>query len=65
MKNTNLFFPGFHLSTLRKNPKPKAQKLADHLDKLKQHSISQLGEYFDRFIQKHIWKIMLKVSLAV
>ena len=52
MKNTNLFLPGFHLSTLRKKPKSKAQKLADHLDKLKQHSISQLGEYFDRFVSK-------------
>ena len=53
MKNTNLFLPGFHLSTLRKKPKSKAQKLADQLDKLKKHSISQLGEYFHRFIPKH------------
>jgi len=52
MKNNNLFLPGFHLSTLRKKPRSKAQKLADHLDKLKQHSISQLGEYFDQFIPK-------------
>ena len=56
MENTNLFLPGFHLSTLRKKPKSKAQKLADHLDKLKQHSISQLGEYFDRFIPKQYLK---------
>ena len=52
MKNTNLFLPGFHLSTLSKKPKSKAQKLSDHLDKIKQHSISQLGDYFDRFIPK-------------
>jgi len=52
MKNTNLFLPGFHLSTLRKKPKTKAQKLADQVDKLKKHSIFQLGIYFDRFIPK-------------
>ncbi len=52
MKNTNLFLHGFHLSTLSKKPKSKAQKLAGHLDKLKQHSISQLGEYFNQFIPK-------------
>jgi len=52
MKNTNLYLPGFHLSTLRRKPKSKAQKLADQIDKIKQHSISQLGEYFDRFIPK-------------
>lgn len=52
MKNTNLFLPGFHLSTLRKKPKSNAQKLADQIDKLKKHSISQLGVYFDKFIPK-------------
>jgi hypothetical protein len=52
MKNTNLFLPGFHLSTLRKKPISKAQKLAVQIDKIKQHSISQLGKYFDQFIPK-------------
>jgi len=52
MKNTNLFLPGFHLSTLSKKPKSKAQKLTEQLDKLQKHSISQLGKYFDRFIPK-------------
>ena len=50
MKNTNLFLPGFHLSSLRRKPQNKAQKLALALDKIKKHSINQLGEYFNQFI---------------
>ena len=54
MKNTNLFLPGFHLPTLRKKTKSKAQKLADQIENLKQNSISQLGIYFDQFIPKRL-----------
>lgn len=56
MKNTNLFLPCFHLPSLCKKPKFKAQKPAKYLDKLKQHSISKLGEYFNQFIAKQLLK---------
>ena len=35
MKDTTLILPGFHLSTLRKKPQTKAQKLTQALDKIK------------------------------
>ncbi|MCF6318709.1 MAG: hypothetical protein L3J83_05455 [Proteobacteria bacterium] len=50
MKNTTQLLPGFHLFTLRKKPKTKAQKLSEKIEKLKQHSISKLGDYFNKFI---------------
>ncbi len=56
MKNTTQILPGFHLSTLRKKPQTKAQKLAQALDKIKKHSINQLGEYFNQFIPKEYLK---------
>ncbi len=54
MKNTNLFLPGFHLTTLRKKPKSQAQKLAQQFNKIKDHSISQLHQYFDSFIPEKL-----------
>ncbi len=56
MKNTNLILPGFHLSTLRKKPQTTSQKLAQALDKIKKHSISQLGECFNQFIPSQYLK---------
>jgi hypothetical protein len=50
MKNTTQLLPGFHLFTLRRKPKTKAQKLAEEKEKLKQSSISKLSDYFTRFI---------------
>ena len=50
MKNTTQFLPGFHLPTLRRKPKTKAQKLSEVLDRIKKHSINQLSEYFNQFI---------------
>ena len=50
MKNTTQLLPGFHLFTLRKKPKTKAQKLAQEYEKLRRHSISKLGDYFNNFI---------------
>jgi len=60
MKNTNLILPGFHLSTLRKKPQTTAQKLAQALDKIKKHSISQLGECFNQFIPSQYLKTSQK-----
>ena len=56
MKNTTLLLPGFHLSTLRRKPQSKAQKIAQELDKIKKHSISQLGECFNQFIPSEYLK---------
>lgn len=50
MKNTTLYLPGFHLATLRRSPRCAAQKLADEKARIRQHSISQLGECFGQFI---------------
>jgi len=50
MKNATLFLPGFHLSTLRRRPRSAAQRLADEKTRIRQHSISQLGECFGHFI---------------
>jgi len=50
MKNSSLYFPGFHLSTLRRKPRSAALKLADSLEQIRRHSISSLGECFARFI---------------
>ncbi len=50
MKNSSLYLPGFHLSTLRRKPRSLPQKLADRLAKIRHHSISSLGECFGQFI---------------
>ena len=50
MKNTTLFLPGFHLSTLRRKPRSGAQRLADEMARIRLHSISQLGDCFRHFI---------------
>jgi len=53
MRNPTLFLPGFHLQTLRKTPRCAQQLLAEQREKLKQKSLSQLGECFGKFISKH------------
>jgi len=53
MKNGTLFLPGFHLSTLRRKPRSGAQKLADEKRRIRQHTISQLGDCFGAFIPIH------------
>jgi hypothetical protein len=50
MKNSSLYLPGFHLATLRRKPRSCAQKLADEKSRIRQHSISQLGDCFGHFI---------------
>jgi hypothetical protein len=50
MQNTSLYLPGFHLATLRRKPRSGAQKLADEKARIRQHSISQLGECFAHFM---------------
>lgn len=52
MKNTTLLLPGFHLSTLRRKPRSAKQKLIDEVQKLKERSLSQLGECFGKLIPK-------------
>lgn len=50
MKNNTLYLPGFHLPTLRRQPRSASQKLADERARIRRHSISQLGECFAQFI---------------
>ena len=50
MQNSSLYLPGFHLATLRRKPRSCAQKLADEKSRIRQHSISQLGDCFGHFI---------------
>ena len=54
MKNNSLYLPGFHLQTLRRKPRSASQKLADERTRIRQHSISQLGACFSRFIPQQI-----------
>lgn len=53
MQNGTLLLPGFHLPTLRRKPRSAAQKLADERFRIRQHTISQLGECFGSFIPTH------------
>ena len=53
MQNPTLFLPGFHLQSLRRTPRSAQQILAEQREKLKQKSLSQLGEYFGKFISSH------------
>jgi len=50
MKNSSLFLPGFHPSTLRRKPRSLPHKLAEERAKIQRHSISSLGECFGQFI---------------
>jgi hypothetical protein len=50
MKSTTLFLPGFHLAELRRKPRSAAQRLAAEKTRIRQHSISQLGDCFSHFI---------------
>jgi hypothetical protein len=54
MKNNSLYLPGFHLSTLRRQPRSMAHKLADSLAHIRRHSISSLGECFGQFIPSKV-----------
>ena len=54
MKNSSLYLPGFHLSTLRRKPRSLPQKLADGLAKIQHHSISSLGECLGQFIPSKV-----------
>ncbi|MCH8228193.1 MAG: IS4 family transposase [Proteobacteria bacterium] len=54
MKNSSLYLPGFHLSTLRRKPRSLPHKLADNLARIKLHSISSLGECFAQFIPSKV-----------
>ena len=50
MENRTLYLPGFHLATLRRKPRSVAQTLADEKKRIRDQSISQLGECFGQFI---------------
>jgi hypothetical protein len=50
MKNTTPLLPGFHLQTLRRKPLSASQKLAAKQKRIRDKSISQLGESFGSFI---------------
>lgn len=50
MKNSSLYLPGLHWSTLRRKPRSTLQKMADEADRIRKHSLSQLGDCFSRFI---------------
>lgn len=53
MKNSTLYLPGFHLATLRRRPRSAVQKLAEEKARIRQHSISKLGECFGQLIPAH------------
>ena len=53
MTNGTLYLPGFHLPTLRRKPRSCAQKLADERQRIRRHSLSQLGDCFGAFIPIH------------
>ncbi len=53
MKNTTYFLPGFHLPTLRRRPRSDAQKWAEQKLRIRQHTISQLGECFGSYVPIH------------
>ena len=53
MQNSTLFFPDFHLQTLRRKPRSASQKLAEKMAQLQHKSFSQLGKCFDKFIPEH------------
>jgi Transposase DDE domain len=54
MKNNTLYLPGFHLATLRRKPRSASQLLAEERARIRQHSLSQLGECFMHFIPAKI-----------
>ena len=54
MQNNSLYLPGFHLSTLRRRPRSAAQKLADEMGRIRQHSISQLSDCFGHAIPEKV-----------
>lgn len=54
MKNTSLYLPGFHLETLRRKPRSASQKLADEKERIRRHSISQLGDCFSHLIPENV-----------
>lgn len=55
MDNNTLYLPGFHLQTLRRTPRSARQRLIDQRNKIRQHSLSELGEYFSKFIPQHLF----------
>ena len=54
MQNHTPLFPGFHLQTLRRKPRPARQILAEKAKKIKEKSFSQLSECFGKFIPEHL-----------
>ena len=56
MKNTTQFIPGFHLQTLRRKPRSEAQKLVQIKQKIRQHSLIDLGQCFGNFIPSSLFK---------
>lgn len=53
MKNTTPLLPGLHLPTLRRKPRTASQKLAVERTRIREKSISQLGECLGSFIPAH------------
>ncbi|OEU63658.1 MAG: transposase [Desulfuromonadales bacterium C00003094] len=56
MKNITPMLPGFHLQTLRRKPRSAQQKLAEKMALLKQKSLKQIGEVFEKFIPSSLLK---------
>ncbi|MES9898086.1 MAG: hypothetical protein ABW148_03580 [Sedimenticola sp.] len=50
MKNSTLYLPGFHLSTMRRKPRSARKKLAEERARIRRHTISQMGDCFGPFI---------------
>lgn len=54
MQNQTLLFPDFHLQTLRRKPQTPQQRLVKELDRLKQKSLTQLSDCFEKFVPSHM-----------
>lgn len=50
------YFPGFHLNTLRKKPRSTQQILVDNINKVKEKSLTQLSDLFERYIPRSMLK---------
>jgi len=62
MKNNTFLLPGFHLPTLRRRPRSTAEKLALIKEKIKHHSISQIGDCFGQLIPSTMLEIFQSSS---
>lgn len=56
MENHSQYLPEFHLQTLSRTPRSARQKLLDEHRRIRQHSLSELGDCLSNFIPKHLFE---------